>query len=115
MNEIAIYLEHLKAGVTPRVHKQQVFKTPTLSTTTINVTGYHPNMVEHTAVRRYVSVEGMKHLCREIRIENVANNKSNDYEPSVGLLHIFIFKYIRHTGWGTRSIDAFMMQNHPLL
>lgn len=34
----------------------------------------------------------------------------------VGLLHIFVFlKCIRHTGWGTSSIDAFMMQNHPLL
>lgn len=37
-------------------------------------------MAEHTAGLSFVSVEGMKHLCTEIRIENVANNKSSDHE-----------------------------------
>lgn len=35
-------------------------------------------MAEHTAGLSFVS--GMKHLCREIRIENVANNKSSDHK-----------------------------------
>lgn len=39
VNEKAIYLEHQKSGVTPNLHKQQVFKIRTLSSTTINVTG----------------------------------------------------------------------------
>lgn len=45
----------------------------------------------------------------------VKNEKWPSDSRVVGLLHIFVFKCIRHTGWGTSSIDAFMMQNHPLL
>lgn len=45
----------------------------------------------------------------------VKNEKCPWDSQVVGLLHIFVFKCIRRTGWKTSSIDAFMMQNHPLL
>lgn len=45
----------------------------------------------------------------------VKNEKCPWDSQVVCLLHIFVLKCLRHTGWGTSSIDAFMMQNHPLL